>query len=371
MNDKVIENLKNDCAKFYEEYFTLNEFPLKKYYNSLYTRINKHYGSLDNMRAKIKKLPKDNGARIWNFNNVCLFKPPRFVPKEFKELSKADFKFDQNGLIESIADLHDFLKDFILISGEFQVTKSGIHYYESSSNPFNLPVIIVQDNFRDIKFNKNKYSFDKYNKEFRELNKKLGNPCIVEFYDQQILIKDIVKYLSYAGLNICAEFNFISVDPPARRNLGFSVINYNNGKCTIVESGTFTMDNSFYRCGILEQMHQFLCRIIEKYDCEYFISESAFGYGDPKTRTLLNENVGIFQLISELYSVPFIPISPKQFKADVLGNYEATKNDTIEWAVNKFGIEHDIIEHEADAIALGVCFLIKRELVDVLDYCKE
>lgn len=371
MNDKVIENLKNDCLKFYDKYFTLNEFTIKKYNNSLYTRINKYYGSLEKMRETHKKLPKDNGARFWNYNNICLFKSPKFIPEELKNIPKVNFKFNKSDKIKSLNELHNFLKNFIFIHSDFLETKSGIQYYDSDSNPFHISIIIVQDCFRDKKFNNSDYAFTKYKKEFNNLNKKLNNVAIIEFYNNEILVKDVIKSFAYGGLNIYKEFNFISVDPPTSRNLGYSIMKYSNNKCTIIESGTFTMDNRAYRGGVLVQMKYFLSEMIEKHDCKYFISESAFGFGDVKVRTLLNENVGIFQLLSELYSMPFIPISPKQFKADVLRDFEATKEDTIEWAISKFGIEHEIIEHEADAIALGLCFLVKRELVDVLDYCKE
>lgn len=366
ISSKVKNNIIKDCNSFFEKYHTLNEYAVKRYHPSLFDRVKKYYSNLRTLRKEIPDLPLDNGSRIWNYNNCCLFlgrTPPEVPHPEgihlFRGLIKKDCKSIENVIsnLFSCLGLPENKKDEMV-----HQSKEGIYYI--NNNPFDFTFIILEDRFRGSHFNSSEYAFTKYKKDVSEIVKKNKNPLFLEFYDNFLSTENFEKQLSFGGINLHQTFNIISIDPPTKKNLGYCIMHYNCGEITILESNTHYIDNSKSRGFQLKSMSDFVGELWKVYGFRYFVSESAFGFGQENVRTLLSENVGLFQYLAELYSIPFLAISPKSFKSYVLGDSEADKEATIKWAKEKFKVGKEIQEHEADAIAIAIAFLTNRELIN-------
>lgn len=357
---KITEKSKNkivsDCDDFYRENNTLNEIAIKKNLPSLWERIKKYYSDLDSLRKEIPQIPPDNGTRISNYNNKKLGKN---FPKEvnWNSINNSD------DLIKSICDYLTIDKNLI---SEINHTKENIANFLLPN--FNRCLIVLEDRYRGEDFNKTEHYFNKYKKEVRALISKTKNPLVIEFYNNSITKENIEMQLSVGGINLYDEFKFLSVDPPTKRHLGYSIMEYKKGEVKIIESGTHLVDNTYSRPSQILKMGNFIKEIINKYGVKYFVSESAFGFGQENVRTLLSENVGLFQFLAEYNNVSFITVSPKRFKLYVIGDDKADKQMTIDWSKKRFKLKGIVQEHEADSIAIGISFLSDRELIDLNDF---
>lgn len=359
VSDSIKERIIQDCKKFYEQYKTLNEIAVKKHNSSLHDRIKKYYGDLNELRKSVKNLPDDNGTKIWTFNNDLLSRDD--FPKQVDWTKISGCKL-------AIVCLKYALMDFLCVKEENPEKTS----FESKNHigsfylpNFNREVIILTDNFRGEEFNKSNYAFTKCKKEFRDLLKKNKDSIVIELHDSKITEQQIRRQLSENGINLYSKFRLLSVDPPTKRNLGYCIIEYDNNSVKRIESGTHLVDHTYSRPFQIKLMADFIEGKIKQHDCKYFVSESAFGFGQENVRTLLSENTGVFQYIAELYSIPFITVSPKRFKLYVLGDDKADKEKTIQWAKKRFKLKEKPQEHESDAIAIAISFLADRELIDL------
>lgn len=358
ITNSVKDRLIQDCKDFYENFKTLNDISIKKHYSSLSDRVKKYYGDLSVFRKDCNDLPPDNGTRIWTHNNECL------KNKNFPHIDHSVI----GPFPDSVESLKNAILDLLCINEEVEISysKCGIAHFFLPG--FERTVVVLEDEHRGELYNKSNYAFTKYKKDLKDVLKQFKNSIVIEFYDKKIFPKDLFKQLSSAGLSLYSKFRFLSVDPPTKRHLGYCVMEYDNGNIKIIESGTHLIDNTYSRSLQIKVMGDFIEKKLTTYSCSYFISESAFGFGQENVRTLLSENVGVFQYLGELYSVPFITISPKRFKLYVIGDDKADKEKTIRWAKKRFKLKEIVLEHEADAIAIAIAFLTDRELLDLCDW---
>lgn len=359
ISEKVKSKIVEDCNSFYKSNGTFNEISVKKNAPSLHQRIKKYYTEFPCLLKEIPNLPPDKGTRVKNYNNTELLN--KHFPGKIFLSGIEDKSFP-------VAYLRDEILDFLMISEdtETHTSKEGIVSFYLPG--FNRWVIVLEDRFRGEHYNKSKYAYNKYTKDFRGLVKKYKDPIVIQLFSEIISEESVKCQLSSQGINLYNDFYFLSVDPPTKRHLGYSVMKYNNGKVKIVESGTHYVDNSFSRQYQILDMYNFIDSLFRDYDCKYFVSESAYGFGQENVRTLLCENVGVFQFIAEYNSISFVTVSPKRFKLYVIGDDKAGKEETIEWSKKTFDLIGDVEEHEADAIAIGIAFLSDRELIDLYEF---
>lgn len=375
-----VENVLKESESFFDKYHTFNQYAVSKHN----PKLNKHINSIfPNYKQVISKSPilKDFGSRIWTHNNICLEYPHGKIPKEVvsliekkkggkislhEEVGKT-FVLPGNleDQIETVEDLFKFIQTFLNCELEIKETKEGAIYAEEMSPKFGISIIPLKDEYYHQELHKSIYSYDKYCRGLRSLIKRTSQPVVIEMCDD-ILVRDIMYALLIGGVNFYGNFNFLAIDPPTTSNLGFCVMNYQNGEFKTVESDTFELPGYLHREKTIKSIYEFVERIVSDYWCKAIVSESSFGFGIQKVRTLLSENVGIFRLIAEQYSVPFLTISPKHFKLNVLGDAAADKEKTIKWA-SKYSDKKigEIQEHEADAICIAISYLIDRELINV------
>jgi len=373
------EKIIVDSEKFFDKYLTFNPHAVARYCPNLHKKVLSNFGDYSNFQDKYESF-QDFGSRIWNYNNICLEYLTGEIPKKISDIvekkyggkeslkSSIESTFTYSGsledLVETEDDLFSFLTVFLNCSLVNLETKNGAKYI-SEDNPFGISVFPLTDFYYHQEMHKSKSAFEKYCREIRDMIKKSSKPIVVEMCED-LTVKEILNALFRGGVNFYNNFNILAIDPPTSTNLGFCVMNYQNGNFKIVESGTFEIPNYFNREKSVKSIFEFVEKIVSDYWCKVMISESSFGFGVPKIRTLLSENVGIFRLIAEQYSIPFLTISPKHFKSNVLGSAKAGKDETIVWASKYAEKKVDLMrEHEADAICIAVSYLIDRELINV------
>jgi len=364
---KTNQDVIDQSLKFLNQYATFNEHAVKKYNPLLHKHVLSKFDSFENIIKKNKNL-FDSGSRIWNYNNICLSydkipkKSLNIISKQYeniKEEIKETFVYPVNNYICDITlDLEDYLNtELNFIHNKFSIL------YSDNKNKYNANFIILEQDYNFKKENVSNNYYAKYTAYVNGIINKSKFPVVIN-YVENTTIDNIISNLFSGGINIYKNFNFIAIDPPIKTNLGFCVFNYNNGDYKVIESGTLKLKKYHYRGQSLMEMYNLMFEKIKTHKCKAMISESSFGFGVPKIRTLLGENVGLLNFIAEYYNIPFISISPLHFKSIVLGDRNSDKNITIKWVsemTGKSGME----EHEADAYTIGIAFMVDRELVNL------
>lgn len=367
-NQDVIEQ----SLKFLNQYATFNEHAVKKYNPLLYKHVLSKFQSFEKLLKSNKDL-FDSGSRIWNYNNICLSydkipkKSLNIISQQYKNIKEQiESTFIKPINDERIGNEIDFtltLEDYLntelnFINNKFHILHSDIN------NKYNANFIILEKDYNYKKENVSNNHYAKYVAYANGIINKSKFPVVINYVEYQTKIDDIINNLFSCGINVYKNFNFIAIDPPIKTNLGFCVFNYNNGDYKIVESGTLKLNRYHYRGQSLMEMYNLMLEKIKTHKCKAMVSESSFGFGVPKIRTLLGENVGLLNFIAEYYNIPFISISPLHFKSIVLGDRNSDKNLTIKWVsemTGKSGME----EHEADAYTIGIAFMVDRELINL------
>ena len=148
----------------------------------------------------------------------------------------------------------------------------------------------------------------------------------------------------------------LSLDPPAKVNLGYCISEIQNDSFSIIKHNTYKI-KAKKSARKLSEIYDFIVDIIDKENIQLVITEQSMGWGTMYLRKLLNEFSGVMKAASGKTKTEIIEMSPKHYKKVVASNFKAKKPE-VEKAVCEFLNDTTIVgsEHEFDAMALAICF---------------
>jgi len=152
-------------------------------------------------------------------------------------------------------------------------------------------------------------------------------------------------------------FTIIGMDPPAGKNCGWAVVRFKDNKPHLIRKFTQVLDKACGDTG-LEDIYQQLDRMINEEGVTVLCMERQMGGGLQFTRAKLNEFVGVTKLCCHRHGIKVVEVSPNHLKLVFAGHGSAPKQKIMSNVVKTFGLASPGPEHECDAVALAVSYLI-------------
>lgn len=150
----------------------------------------------------------------------------------------------------------------------------------------------------------------------------------------------------------------IGMDPPCSRNCGLSVVKIDKNKPILLEK--FTLILSDDKMGRLEELYIKVNELIKAYSPICLCLERSFGGGLAFVRGGLNEAVGVTKLCCYRNGIPVEEVSPAHLKVVIGGHGKADKNCIMANIMKTFDLKKTGVEHECDAAAFALTYLIDR-----------
>lgn len=156
------------------------------------------------------------------------------------------------------------------------------------------------------------------------------------------------------------------VDPASIRNLGEAIIGFDSdAKELDIKLHTTEVFPDFPTDGKrLEYTYKIIQHIIDVYHPDVLAIELSMGFGKAFVRQNLQESVGVIKLCCSKNGVEVKEIAPTHIKLIIAGSGKAKKTDMKNWIKKIVSIEKPKTEHEADAAASAVTYLVDQGLMD-------
>ena len=158
----------------------------------------------------------------------------------------------------------------------------------------------------------------------------------------------------------------LGVDPASIRNLGIAILS--------ADTETRTMSVLLNTTVILpdfatddERLHYIYCKmdeIIIQNNPSVMSIELSQGFGKSFVRKNLQECVGVIKLCCFNNKVKVIEKAPTHIKLIVSGSGKSKKPEMKRWIKKITGIEAKKTEHEADAAASVITYLVDENIID-------
>jgi crossover junction endodeoxyribonuclease RuvC len=151
----------------------------------------------------------------------------------------------------------------------------------------------------------------------------------------------------------------IGMDPASYRNCGWAVLEMTAiKKPVLLEKFTQVLQREQDDLGRLRDIYEQLAELIKKHHPGYLCLERSMGGGLAFVRNNLSENVGVAKLCAYDNSVKVIEVSPAHLKKVITGHGRAKKKHIMANVCAEFGLEKAGVEHECDAAAIALSYLI-------------
>jgi crossover junction endodeoxyribonuclease RuvC len=161
-----------------------------------------------------------------------------------------------------------------------------------------------------------------------------------------------------------SKITILGIDPASIRNLGLAVISLEDSKLSLIEHFTSVFPDFRTDGERLSYAYGQIQQIIDKFSPDVVSIELSMGFGKAFVRKNLQETVGIIKLCCHNNEIEIKEIAPKHIKLIIAGSGNAKKNDIKEWVKNIVNIQKQKTEHEADATAVALTYLIDKKLID-------
>ena len=158
----------------------------------------------------------------------------------------------------------------------------------------------------------------------------------------------------------------LGIDPASTRNLGVAIIGFDSdSKSLDIKSHYTEVFPDFESDGQrLEYTYEIIKKIINKYEPDVMAIELSMGFGKAFVRQNLQESVGVIKLCCSRHDIEVCEIAPTHIKLVIAGSGKAKKNEMKKWIEKITNIEKPKTEHEADAAACAITYLIDQGLMD-------
>lgn len=152
----------------------------------------------------------------------------------------------------------------------------------------------------------------------------------------------------------------IGIDPPVSKNCGWSVCRIENDKTTLLEKFTQVLIHPKDDPTGLEDVYGMMQQLITKHRATIVCMERQLGGGFQFGRAKLNEFVGVIKLCCLRNKVTVVEVSPAHLKMVIAGHGQAPKEKIMANVVAWFGLADAGAEHECDAAAFTLTYLIDK-----------
>lgn len=156
------------------------------------------------------------------------------------------------------------------------------------------------------------------------------------------------------------------IDPASIRNLGIAIVGFETEKKKLdIKLHTTEVFPDFESDGKrLDYIYKIVQKIIDTYEPDVLAIELSMGFGKAFVRQNLQESVGVIKLCCARNNVLVDEIAPKHIKLIIAGSGKASKSDMKNWIKKIVSIEKPKTEHEADAAASAVTYLVDQGLME-------
>ena len=156
----------------------------------------------------------------------------------------------------------------------------------------------------------------------------------------------------------------LGIDPGLKAT-GFGIIDVNHlSQIKLVEAGTIEPKRSQSLPTRLLKIHECLGRIISEFKPEHLVLEKLYShYKHPATASVLGHARGVICLLSAQHKLTLIEHSVKRIRKSVVGNGNASKEQTQKLVMHVLGIKTNQLSldtSDALALALGHAYMVRK-----------
>lgn len=154
----------------------------------------------------------------------------------------------------------------------------------------------------------------------------------------------------------------IGIDP-GTAIIGYGVVDYIDGECNLVTSGSIQTDKNLDDASRLCEIESDLMVLLEMYKPDVASVEKLFFFKNQKTIITVAQGRGVILATLAKCGVKIFEYTPLQIKMSITGYGKATKPDVAEM-VKKL-INYTVfpkLDDSADAIAMAVCHVRSSEV---------
>ena len=144
-------------------------------------------------------------------------------------------------------------------------------------------------------------------------------------------------------------FYVMGIDPASIRNLGVAMLRF--------DTNTKRIEVVVHTTEILPKKYH------DEYKPKVLAVERSTGFGKSFVRQNLQESAGVMKMFCHQKNIRVDEISPKHIKLMISGSGNASKNEVIKAVMDYTGMEKSKTEHEADAVASAIVFLIDEGML--------
>jgi len=158
----------------------------------------------------------------------------------------------------------------------------------------------------------------------------------------------------------------LGIDPASIRNLGIAIVGVDteSRKFDVKTHYTDVFPDFESDGARLSHAYSVVQKIIEEYKPDVMAVELSMGFGKAFVRQNLQETVGSIKLCCFRNNVLVKEIAPTHIKLIVAGSGKAGKPEMKNWIKKIVGIERPKTEHEADAAASAITYMVDEGLID-------
>lgn len=151
---------------------------------------------------------------------------------------------------------------------------------------------------------------------------------------------------------------------PGMAIVGYSIIDFENEKMILVESGSIQTDKNLPDSKRIKEIFDDLCYIIEKYKPQEASIEKLFFFKNQKTVMPVSQARGVILLALENANIKIHEYTPIEIKQTLTGYGRASKDEVANYVkVILAGQNIPKLDDTVDSIAIAICHL--RNLVFV------
>lgn len=149
----------------------------------------------------------------------------------------------------------------------------------------------------------------------------------------------------------------IGIDP-GMAIVGYSIIDFENDKITLVESGSIQTDKSLPDSKRIREIYEDLNTIIEKYKPQEASIEKLFFFKNQKTVMPVSQARGVILLALENTGIRIHEYTPIEIKQTLTGYGRATKDEVASCVkIILDGQKIPKLDDTVDSIAIAICHI--------------
>lgn len=153
----------------------------------------------------------------------------------------------------------------------------------------------------------------------------------------------------------------IGIDP-GMAIVGYSIIDFENDKMTLVESGSIQTNKNLPDSKRIKEIYDDLSFLIEKYKPHEASIEKLFFFKNQKTVMPVSQARGVILLALEKAGIEIHEYTPIEIKQTLTGYGRATKDEVANYVkIILSGQDIPKLDDTVDSIAIAICHL--RNLV--------